>query len=68
MTKYVLTVLVAGLFLSPVLAAEEKKDDAKKDKEALQGAWRIVSSEAGGKDRTEEAKATSSSSRATPSR
>ena len=64
MTKYVLTVLVAGMLLSTVTAA----DDAKKDKEALQGAWRIVSSEAGGKDRTEEAKATSSSSRATPSR
>ena len=54
MTKYVLTVLVAGLFLSPVLAAEEKKDDAKKDKEALQGSWKVASSEAGGKDQTEE--------------
>ena len=56
MTKYALTVLVAGLLLSTVPAAEEKKDDAKKDQEALQGAWRIVSSEAGGKDHTEEFK------------
>ena len=49
MTKYLLAVLVVGLFLG----AEGKKDDAKKDKEALQGAWKIVSSEAGGKDQTE---------------
>jgi len=34
MTKYVLTVLVAGMLLSTVTAA----DDAKKDKEALRGA------------------------------
>ena len=36
--------------------AAEKGDAAKKDKEALQGAWRIVSSETGGKDQTEEFK------------
>ena len=54
MTKYVLTVFVAGMLLSAVTAAEEKKDDAKKDKEALQGAWKVASSEAGGKDQTEE--------------
>src|SRR5262249_18555987 len=47
-----LLVLVAGL----MLAADAKKDDAKKDKEALQGTWRPVSSEAEGKDQTEEAK------------
>ena len=50
--KYVLTALVVGL----LLAAEDKKDDAKKDQEALQGAWKVVSSEAGGKDQTEEFK------------
>jgi uncharacterized protein (TIGR03067 family) len=52
MTKYVLTVLVAGL----LLAAEAKKEDAQKDQEALQGTWRPVSSEQGGKDQTDEAK------------
>jgi uncharacterized protein (TIGR03067 family) len=52
MTKYVLTVLVVGL----LLAAEDKKGDAKKDQEALQGTWRAVSSEQGGKDQGEEAK------------
>jgi uncharacterized protein (TIGR03067 family) len=47
-------VAVAGL----VLAADPpKKDDAvQKDKEALQGAWRPVSAEQGGKDHTEGAK------------
>ena len=65
MNRYVVAVFVAGVLLG---AAPAPEDDAKKDQEALQGAWRIVSSEAGGKDRTEEAKATSSSSRATPSR
>src|SRR6516225_9902027 len=49
MTKYVLTVFVAGMLLSAVTAADEKKD-----KEALQGAWKVASSEAGGKDQTEE--------------
>ncbi len=52
MARYVMTVLVAGL----LLGAEEKKSDFKKDREALQGAWRVVSSEAGGKDQTEEFK------------
>ena len=56
MTKYALTVLVAGLLLSTVLAAEEKKDDAKKDQEALQGTWKPVSSEQRGKDQGEEAR------------
>ena len=36
MTRSVLTVLVVGL----LLAAEEKKGDAKKDKKALQGRGR----------------------------
>jgi uncharacterized protein (TIGR03067 family) len=44
-TKYVLTVLVVGL----LLGAEEKKDDAKKDQEALQGTWKVVSGEQDGK-------------------
>jgi len=52
MTKYVLTVLVAGL----LLAAEAKKEDAQKDQEALQGTWRPVSSEQGGRDQADEAK------------
>jgi uncharacterized protein (TIGR03067 family) len=52
MKRYVVTVLVAGL----LLAADTKKDDAKKDREALQGAWKVVSSEVGGKDQTEEFK------------
>jgi uncharacterized protein (TIGR03067 family) len=51
-TKYVLAVLVIGL----LLGAEDKKDDAKKDQDALQGAWRAVSSETGGKDQTEQFK------------
>jgi uncharacterized protein (TIGR03067 family) len=51
-TKFLLAVLVIGL----ILGAEEKKDDAKKDQEALQGAWKIVASETGGMDRTEELK------------
>ena len=51
-TKYLLAVLVIGLNLG----AEEKKDDAKKDQEALQGAWKVVSSEVGGKDQMEEFK------------
>jgi uncharacterized protein (TIGR03067 family) len=52
MTRYIVTVLVAGL----LLAADVKKDDAKKDQEALQGTWRPVSSEQGGKDDTEQSK------------
>src|SRR5262245_22717960 len=52
MKRYIVMVLVAGL----LLAADAKKDDAKKDQEALQGSWRPVSSEQGGKDQTEEAK------------
>jgi uncharacterized protein (TIGR03067 family) len=54
MTRSVLPVLAAVLFLSPTPAADT--DDAKRDREALQGAWKIVSSETGGTDRTEEAK------------
>lgn len=52
MTRYVLPALATVLFLSP----SADKDDAKKDQEVLQGAWKIVSSENGGMDRTEEAK------------
>jgi uncharacterized protein (TIGR03067 family) len=52
MTKYVLTALAAGL----LLAADAKKDDAKKDQEALQGIWRPVSAEQGGKEQGDEAK------------
>jgi uncharacterized protein (TIGR03067 family) len=51
-TKYLLAVLVIGL----ILGAEEKKDDAKKDQETLQGTWKVVASETGGKDQTEEFK------------
>ncbi len=50
--KYVVTVLVVGL----LLGAEQKKGDAKKDREALQGTWMPVSSEQAGKDQSEEAK------------
>ena len=56
MTKYALTVLVAGIILAAVTAAEEKKDDVKKDRDALQGNWQAVSSEQGGKDQGDEAK------------
>jgi uncharacterized protein (TIGR03067 family) len=52
MTKYVLTILVVGL----LLAAEDKKGDAQKDQEALQGTWKAVSSERDGKDQTDLAK------------
>src|SRR5262252_4202232 len=54
MTKYVLAVFGTALLLSPVPAAD--KDDAKKDQEALQGTWKPVSSEQGGKDQGDEAK------------
>jgi uncharacterized protein (TIGR03067 family) len=54
MTRYVLPALAVVLFLAPSPAAD--KGDAKKDQEALQWAWKIVSSETGGTDRTEEAK------------
>ena len=50
--KYTLMALAVGL----LLAAEDKKDDAKKDQEALQGTWRPVSAEQGGKDQGDEAK------------
>ena len=56
MTKYVLAVFGTALLLSTVPAADEKKDDAKKDQEALQGTWRPVSAEQGGKDQGDEAK------------
>ncbi len=52
MKRYVVMVLVAGL----LLAADTKKDDAKKDQEALLGIWRPVSSEQGGKEQNDEAK------------
>ena len=52
MTKCLFTVLLVGL----LLRAEGKTDDAKKDQEALQGSWKVVSSEAGGKDQTEQFK------------
>ena len=52
MTKCLFTVLLVGL----LLGAEGKTDDAKKDQEALQGAWKVVSSEAGGKGQTEQFK------------
>ena len=52
MMKYLLTALVVSL----LLAAEDKKDEVKKDQEALQGSWKVVSSEAGGKDQTEQFK------------
>ena len=52
MTRYVVTALATILLAFAAPAA----DDAKKDKEALQGAWKVVSSEAGGKDQTEELK------------
>ena len=42
MTRYFVTALAFVLVLSTV-PAEEKKDDAKKDQEALQGTWRVVS-------------------------
>jgi uncharacterized protein (TIGR03067 family) len=54
MTRYVLPGLTVVLFLSASPAAD--KDDAKKDQEALQGAWKIVASETGGMDRTGETK------------
>ena len=40
MTRYIVTAVAVFLFLA---------DDAKKDKEQLQGSWRAVSSEQGGK-------------------
>ncbi len=52
MMKYVLTVLVVGL----LIGAENKKGDAKKDQEALQGTWQPVTSEQAGKDQSEDAK------------
>jgi uncharacterized protein (TIGR03067 family) len=45
MMKYVVTLLAVGL----MLAADDKKDDAKKDQEAIQGTWKVVSGEQGGK-------------------
>src|SRR6516164_3912419 len=52
MTRYLVTLLAVGV----LLAADAPKGDAKKDQEALQGTWRPVSSEQGGKDQTDEAK------------
>jgi len=43
--KYALTALVVGL----LLGAEQKKGDAKKDQEALQGTWKVVTVEHDGK-------------------
>jgi uncharacterized protein (TIGR03067 family) len=45
MLKYALTLLAAGL----LVAADAKKDDAKKDQEAIQGTWKVVAGERGGK-------------------
>jgi len=52
MTRCVVTLLAVGV----LLAADAPKDDAKKDQQALQGTWTLVSAEQGGKDQTEEAK------------
>jgi uncharacterized protein (TIGR03067 family) len=51
--RYVLTGLAVGLLLA---AAPDPKDDARKDQEALQGTWKVVSVEQGGKaqDRAKE--------------
>jgi uncharacterized protein (TIGR03067 family) len=49
MTKYVLTVLVAGLLLGA--APAPKEDDAKKDTEKLQGTWQVTSVEERGRSR-----------------
>jgi uncharacterized protein (TIGR03067 family) len=46
-----LMILAAGLFLA---ADDPKKDDAKKDLDALQGKWTCVSGEVGGKPTAEE--------------
>jgi uncharacterized protein (TIGR03067 family) len=46
MCRYVVTVLVAGLLLGATPAP--KDDDAKKDREALQGTWKVVSVEDSG--------------------
>src|SRR5262249_21894296 len=46
MRRYFLTALVAGLLLC---AAPAPGDDAKKDQEALQGTWKVVSVEDRGK-------------------
>jgi uncharacterized protein (TIGR03067 family) len=46
MSRYVVTVLVAGLLLA---ANAPKEGDAKKDQEGLQGTWKVVSAERGGK-------------------
>jgi uncharacterized protein (TIGR03067 family) len=45
MLKYAVTLMAAGL----LLAADAKKDDAKKDQQALQGTWKVVSGERAGK-------------------
>ncbi len=52
MTRYFVTAFATVVLLSPSPAA----DDAKKDQEALQGTWKPVSSEQGGKDQGDEAK------------
>jgi uncharacterized protein (TIGR03067 family) len=54
MTRCISMVLVAGL----LVAADTKKDDAKKDQEALRGVWTLVSTQVGGKDSVEEPKGT----------
>ena len=46
----VLLLVAAGL----LVAAEDPKADAKKDKENIQGAWKAVSGEAGGRPMSEE--------------
>jgi uncharacterized protein (TIGR03067 family) len=44
MKRYIVMALAAGL----LVAADAKKDDAKKDAEKLQGTWKVVSAEHGG--------------------
>jgi uncharacterized protein (TIGR03067 family) len=46
MSRYVVTVLVAGLVLG---AGPAQEDDAKKDHDALQGTWKVISAESDGR-------------------
>jgi uncharacterized protein (TIGR03067 family) len=47
--KYALTAVAVGLLLAAAPDKDKDKDDAKKDREALQGTWKVVSAEQGGK-------------------
>jgi uncharacterized protein (TIGR03067 family) len=49
MIRCIVTVLAAGLLVGAAAAKDDKKDDARKDAEALQGTWKVVSAEHGGK-------------------